>query len=181
MCCFESSKNFMDWHKNILFPMRLLSTAASEWLETTSGMVLIKITFMLNLARWTGQTAISNNFFGFWKNALLPKSIPLLFQLRKISRTYDVLYACYKCFSGVTEVEELVHSSPPQISTQIPPTIVKNEQDIVVLYVCEQSTINSAFRCNVSEIWISRFVYLENDAIFAFRGNSYFRLAVEGW
>ena len=96
-----------------------------------------KITFMLNLARWTGPTAISNNFVGFWKNAFLPKSIPLLFQLRKISRTYDVLYACYKCFSGVTEDEELVHSSPPQISAQILPTIVKNEQDIVALYVCE--------------------------------------------
>ena len=34
---------------------------------------------------------------------------------------------------GVTEVEELLHSSAPQI----PPTIVKKEQDIVVLYVCE--------------------------------------------
>ena len=38
---------------------------------------------------------------------------------------------------------------------------------------------HSGFRCNVSEIWISRFVYLENDAIFAFRRNSYLRLAVE--
>ena len=48
------------------------------------------------------------------------------------------------CLSGVTEVEELVHSSPPQIPAQIPPTIVKNEQDIVVLHVCElaqQSTL----------------------------------------
>ena len=47
-------------------------------------------------------------------------------------------------FSGVTEVEELVHSSPPQISAQVPPTIVKNEQDIVGVYVCElaqQSTL----------------------------------------
>ena len=44
----------------------------------------------------------------------------------------------------MTEVEELVHLSAPQISAQIPPTIVKNEQDIVVLYVCElalQSTL----------------------------------------
>ena len=31
---------------------------------------------------------------------------------------------------------------------------------------------HSGFRCNVSEIWISRFVYLENDAIFAFRRNT---------
>ena len=45
----------------------------------------------------------------------------------------------------MTEVEELVHLSAPQISAQIPPTIiVKNEKDIVVLYVCElaqQSTL----------------------------------------
>ena len=59
--------------------------------------------------------------------------------------------------SGVTEAEELVHSSAPQI----PPTIVKNEQDIVVLCVCELAQQkNSGFRCNVSEIWISRFGYL---------------------
>ena len=35
--------------------------------------------------------------------------------------------------SGLTEVGKLVHSS----ARQIPPTIVKNEQDIVVFYVCE--------------------------------------------
>ena len=34
------------------------------------------------------------------------------------------------CVRGVTDVEELVHSSAP-------PTIVKNEQDIVVLYVSD--------------------------------------------
>ena len=48
------------------------------------------------------------------------------------------------CLSGVTKVEELMHSSPPQIPVQILPTIVKNEQDVVVLYVCElaqQSTL----------------------------------------
>ena len=33
----------------------------------------------------------------------------------------------------MTEAEELVHSS----AQQIPPTIVKHEQDIVVLYVCK--------------------------------------------
>ena len=38
-CCFERSNNFMDWHKYIPFPMRLLSTAPSERPETTSGMV----------------------------------------------------------------------------------------------------------------------------------------------
>ena len=59
--------------------------------------------------------------------------------------------------SGVTEAEELVHSSAPQI----PPTMIKNEQDVVVLYVRELAQQkNSGFRCNVSEIWISRFGYL---------------------
>ena len=56
-----------------------------------------------------------------------------------------------------------------------------NFKDLVVIqFVCLLHCV-SGFRCNVSEIWISRFVYLENDAIlFDFRGNSFFRLAVEG-
>ena len=52
---------------------------------------------------------------------------------------------------------------------------MKNEQDIVVLYVCElaqQSTlVSDGLRCTVSEIW--------NDAIIVFRENSYFRLAID--
>ena len=47
--------------------------------------------------------------------------------------------------SGVTEVEELVHSSEPQI----PDNSKKNEQDIVDLYVCElaqQSTLVLVFQ-----------------------------------
>ena len=67
------------------------------------------------------------------------------------------------CVSGVTEVEE-VRSSAPQIA----PTKLKNEQDITARYVSDSTRINSGFRCNVTEKWISRFVYLENDAIFAF-------------
>ena len=48
--------------------------------------------------------------------------------------------------SGVTEVEELVHSSAPQIPDN---SKKKNEQDIVDLYVCElaqQSTLVLMFQ-----------------------------------
>ena len=58
------------------------------------------------------------------------------------------------------EVKELVRSSVPQI----PPTIVTEgtrHHCSVCLWTCP--TINSGF--NVSEIWISRFVYLGKNAI----------------
>ena len=57
---------------------------------------------------------------------------------------------------------------------QIPPTILKNKQDIVVMYVYELHQQHALV------IWLSRFVYSENGAIFAFRGNSYFRLVIDG-
>ena len=79
--------------------------------------------------------------------------------------------------SGLTEVEKLVHSSPPQIPRK--PT--DNSQKTSLFCMSVNLPNNQlGFRCNVLEIWISRFVYLENNAIFASRGNSYFRLAIEG-
>ena len=131
-CCFERSNNFMDWHKYIPFPMRLLSTAASEWPETTSGMV------QKLLLCWT------------WHDEQDRQPSPMNSLAFDKTHSYqNQFYFCFNsgkfhCLSGVTEVEELVHSSQPQIPTQILPTIVKNEQDIVVLYVCEfdqQSTL----------------------------------------
>ena len=90
----------------------------------------------------------------------------------------QIIVCLLHCVSGVPrQVAELVRSSAPPKSPRKShrPYSRTNKTSLFSMSV-NFPTINCGFRCNVSEIWISRFVYLENDAMFAFRANSYFWL-----
>lgn len=168
--CFESSNIFMDWIKFIPFSSAGAFLSSLQWPETTSGMVQRLPVLRQpkpNLARWTGQIVISDKFAGFWKHPHLAKinstsvSIP-----ENFNDFLWILVSLLHRGRGVTEVEELVRSSAPRV----PPAVFGSEQDIAVLW--SSPTVNSGFRCNVSQIKIIGFIYLKNDAIFVRTGTS---------
>ena len=88
-----------------------------------------------------------------------------------------------RCIVSILLIFDLrIHYGNPLPSRAQYDQSIEHVKDIVVLWVCElphqQTLILGVMFQRYGNI--SRFVYLENDAIFAIRGNRYFRSAIEG-
>ena len=121
-----------DWNKFIPFCSAGTFLRPLRWPESTSGtqhkFVVLRHPIP-SWPRWAGQIVISSRFGGFWKCPHLDKmSSTFVSTPEDLNDFLWCRISLLHCVSAMTEVEVLVRSSAPQI----PPTILKNEHDIVI-------------------------------------------------